>query len=107
MRVRAGAARDELLTLLWPSSDLSLAAQSLNTLVYTLNRTLREALAGRPPVVHASGRYRLNVDAGLAVDFHEFEAAADAGDLVRARGRPSRRHPFGSNGRRSCITATW
>jgi DNA-binding SARP family transcriptional activator len=77
---RDGLAREEVLGMLWPSSDLPLAGQSLNTLVYSLHRTLGDALAGRPPVHRVDGRYRLNTDDGVRIDVMEFDAAVDVGD---------------------------
>jgi len=77
---RDGVARDEVLGALWPASDLPLAGQSLNTLVYWLHRTLGDALAGRPPVRRIDGRYRLNTDDGVRVDIMEFDAAVETGD---------------------------
>ena len=80
LQPREGVARDEVLGALWPTSDLPLAGQSLNTLVYWLHRTLGDGLAGHAPVRRVDGRYRLNTDDGLRVDIMEFDAAVDVGD---------------------------
>ena len=58
LRHPIGVAREELIGLIWPSSDTSLGGQSLNTLVSSVNRSLGDALGGRPSVVHGGGRYR-------------------------------------------------
>ena len=86
LRPRRGIPRDELLTLVWPTSDLDLAGQSLNTLVSSLTHSLGDALAGKPPVVHELGSYRLNVESGVHVDIVEFDAAVDAGDRFSRAG---------------------
>jgi DNA-binding SARP family transcriptional activator len=80
LRTGLGLSRDELLALLWPTTSTSLSGQSLNTLVYSLQRALGDALAGRALIVHDDGRYRLNVDDGVIVDVSEFDAAVEAGD---------------------------
>lgn len=83
---RGGVEREELMGMVWPTSDGQLAAQSLNTLVYSLHRTLGDALLGRPPVLRISGRYRLNFEGGVGVDIAEFDAAAGAGDTASRAG---------------------
>lgn len=87
LRYLPGINRDELLDLLWPATSAALAAQSLNTLVYTIHRELGDALAGRPPIVHLDGRYRLNVEGGVVVDVAEFDAAVNDGDRLSRDGR--------------------
>jgi len=86
---RDGMSRDELLGDLWPSAELALAAQSLNTLVSWVNRTLYNGPAGCALIVRSFGRYRLNTDGGVRVDVLEFDASVSAGDLrARAGDRP-------------------
>ena len=82
----SGLERETLMTILWPISDLSLATQSLNTLVYWIHRTMGGALGGCPPVVHEAGRYRLNHEQGVATDVRLFDSAAATGDLARRAG---------------------
>jgi DNA-binding SARP family transcriptional activator len=77
------APRELLLSVLWPNSDADLAGQSLNSLVYSLHKTLGKALGGPSPIVCAEGYYRLNVEAGVSSDVARFEALADAGDRHR------------------------
>lgn len=88
LRPQDGVGRDELLGLVWPSSELILAAQSLNTLVHSVNRSLGDAMDGRPPVVRRDGRYYLNVDAGVAIDVRAFDTAAETGDRLAREGDP-------------------
>ena len=47
--------RDTLLSILWPKSDPALAAQSLNSLVYTIHKQLGDAINGAAPVLHSDG----------------------------------------------------
>jgi DNA-binding SARP family transcriptional activator len=80
LRADAGAPRDELLTTLWPASDLSLAGHSLNELVSSLHRQFSDVLEGDGPVIRRAGRYALNLAAGVGLDIAAFEDAADRGD---------------------------
>jgi DNA-binding SARP family transcriptional activator len=82
----SGLARDELLDRLWPEVPSGLAIQSLNTLVYSLQRSLGEAIAGAHVVVHDGGRYRLNLGAGVAIDVIEFDQSIDAGERLGRAG---------------------
>jgi DNA-binding SARP family transcriptional activator len=75
-----GMVRDELLGLVWPESESDLAAQSLNSLIHWLRRSLSDALAGLPPVLRQAGRYRLNTEGGVTIDVQAFDRAVDAGD---------------------------
>ncbi len=86
LRPRDGVGRDEMISLVWPSSDMSLAVQSLNTLVHSVNRSLSDALDGQLPVVRRDGRYHLNVEAGVAVDVRAFDAAVATGDWLTREG---------------------
>jgi DNA-binding SARP family transcriptional activator len=86
---RLGLSRDQLLDALWPATELALAGQSLNTLVYSLHRALGSALKGRPPVLCIDGHYRLNTEDGVAVDIGAFDAAADDGDRATRTGDDS------------------
>jgi DNA-binding SARP family transcriptional activator len=85
LRPQNGAPRETLLCALWPNGDPGLAGQSLNSLVYSLHRTLGTGLEGAPPVVHEDGWYRLNTEAGVGVDAVWFDALTAAGER-RARG---------------------
>jgi DNA-binding SARP family transcriptional activator len=73
---RQGVPRETLLRRLWPESEGSLASNALNNVVHALRRSLSEALDGASPVVHASGYYRLNQEAGVAVDVDHFKTLA-------------------------------
>lgn len=73
------AVRDVLINALWPNREATLARQSLNSLVYSLHRSLGEVLGGAPPIAYIDGAYRLNVDAGVGVDVKSFDSLVDAG----------------------------
>lgn len=79
--------RDLIVSALWSNVEPALANQSLNSLVYSLNKLLGEALGNVPPVVHADGYYWLNVEAGVGVDVSCFEALVDAGDQQERDGQ--------------------
>lgn len=87
LRAVPGLSRDELLALLWPTTNTALSSQSLNTLVHSVQRALGDALSG-PPILHDDGRYRLNVDDGVVIDVAEFDAAINAGDRYSRAARP-------------------
>jgi DNA-binding SARP family transcriptional activator len=80
--------RETLLQLLWPDTDQNLAGQSLNSLVYNLRNLLRDGLDDEPPVLCTDGYYRLNVDAGVAVDVAWFELLIDVGQQQERAGDP-------------------
>ena len=86
LREREGVGRDELLGLVWPDRESELAGQSLNTLIYSLHRSLSDVLSGNPPVLHQAGRYRLNTEHGVAIDVAQFDIAVDAGDRLTRSG---------------------
>ena len=88
LRSQHGLTRDRLIDSLWPDGEAALAGQSLNSLVYSLHRLLGPALDGAPPVVYNGGWYRLNVDAGVAVDLTEFERLAASGDQLMNADEP-------------------
>jgi DNA-binding SARP family transcriptional activator len=82
VRGQQGLTRDRLIDSLWPDADAALAGQSLNTLVYSLHRLLGAELGGAAPVLYSGGWYRLNLDAGVAVDLMLFEGLASRGDRL-------------------------
>ena len=86
LRSPDGMPRETLLAHLWPETEIALAAQSLNTLVYSLHRLLGDALEGRSPVLTRAGRYVLNAGAGVQVDIDAFDIAARDGDRLSGLG---------------------
>jgi DNA-binding SARP family transcriptional activator len=78
--------RETLLRRLWPESEVALASNALNNLVHALRGRLSPALGGASPVVHSGGYYRLNQEAGLAVDVNHFKALAAQSALHARQG---------------------
>src|SRR5690349_6786652 len=54
LRYGQRVAREALLSALWPDSDPALAGQSLNSLVYSLNKQLADTIEGAA-VLHSDG----------------------------------------------------
>jgi DNA-binding SARP family transcriptional activator len=97
MHAEGGLVRDELIDCVWPDTESSLAGQSLNSLIYSLHRSLSDALSGHSPVVRESGRYRLNIDGGVRIDVREFDDAVDMGDRrLRAGAAADAEFAYGS-----------
>jgi DNA-binding SARP family transcriptional activator len=75
--------REVLLEILWPKLKQEQAVGSLDTLVYDLRPLLTNAAPQEGPgakaILHENGRYALNVEAGVAVDFRLFEAPVTGG----------------------------
>ena len=84
-----GVPRDELVQSIWPDAQGALGVQALNTLVYSLRTSLRDALDGQGPIVHVEGRYRLNAEAGVRVDFEQFDRDVGAADRLDLTGKPA------------------
>ena len=80
LRHDSGVARETLLDQLWPDSDPTLASQSLNSLVHSLQRLLGDVVGGASLIVHGGGWYRFNTAAGVGVDVACFDALAAKGD---------------------------
>jgi DNA-binding SARP family transcriptional activator len=79
LRQEYGALRDVLLATLWPNTESTLAAQSLNSLVYDLHKRLGDGISRCPLIRYADGAYRLNVEAGVGIDVKVFDSLAAAG----------------------------
>ena len=86
LRPRVGVHRATLVEHIWPNVPLSLASQSLNTLMHSLKAQLADALAGQPPIVHTRNYYSLNLTGGVTVDVLEFESAATVGRRLHSEG---------------------
>jgi len=85
-RSYCGVSREVLLQILWPDVESTLAGQSLNSLVHSLRKLLRNQLDGAAPVVYVDGCYRLNVEAGIAIDAAVFESLASIGERQQRAG---------------------
>ena len=71
------APREWLLETVWPESDPQHATHALNSLVHAARKSFGDALAGAAPVVYTDGGYRLNTEAGVAVDIGQFDTLVD------------------------------
>jgi DNA-binding SARP family transcriptional activator len=71
--------RDTLLDTIWPGGEPTLAGQSLNSLIHSLHKLLRGALAGAPPILYTGSGYQLNLAAGVGVDIAIFDRLATDG----------------------------
>jgi DNA-binding SARP family transcriptional activator len=70
------ASRESLLEMLWPETEATRSAHSLNSLIHKLRQMLGDVLAGASPVIYNAGGYALNVSAGIGVDVSHFDAHA-------------------------------
>jgi DNA-binding SARP family transcriptional activator len=86
-RPNHAASRETLLSAIWPDRDRDLSSQSLNSLTSNLRRALQDAIGGAAPVIHDSGHYRINIEAGIAVDVAEFDDYVLSGDRATQRGQ--------------------
>lgn len=86
LHYREAIARELLLSALWPECDASHAGQSLNSLVYSVQKLFENVPAGVAPVVQANGYYRLNEQAGVSVDVALFCEQADLGNRLAREG---------------------
>lgn len=81
--------REQLVQELWPDSDLALGLNSLNNLVYQLNKLLDSALEGAAAALHQEGYYHLNEAAGIGVDVVCFDILVESGDQQLRAGDPA------------------
>jgi DNA-binding SARP family transcriptional activator len=83
---RYAVPRELLLEALWPGHVPTLASQSLNSLIYSLRKSLGNDNHNNAPILHEDGYYRLNKDAGVSIDIARFEELVKAGDQCRHAG---------------------
>ena len=65
--------RSQLLEQLWPESDLALAGQSLNSLIYQLNKLTKEFSKQTHLIGHEGGYYYLNRSENVGIDIDYFD----------------------------------
>ncbi|MEM7034753.1 MAG: BTAD domain-containing putative transcriptional regulator [Chloroflexota bacterium] len=78
--------RDSLLGYLWPDCDPIQAGQSLNSLVYQLNKLTKRFVGHVNLVNNDSGYYFLNMSEGVGVDIDFFEAWSGKGQYLLQQG---------------------
>ena len=90
LALRSGrrVSREQLVQVLWPASEPTLARNSLHNLIYHLHKLLSSALGGAAPVLHEDGDYWLNTEAGVGVDVACFDYLVEEGDRQIQVGDP-------------------
>lgn len=78
--------RRSLLGSLWPDGDEAKSAHALTSMVHALGETLKDVLAGAPPVLYVAGAYCINTRAGIGVDIADFDALASDAELQKRAG---------------------
>jgi DNA-binding SARP family transcriptional activator len=84
-----GIPREVLLREIWPRSEPTLASQALHGVLRGLRTLLGGALGGAEPVVPGAGSYRLNGEAGVAVDVARFQDLVAEGERMRREDEPT------------------
>lgn len=83
-----GVPREVLLHAIWPNSEPLLAAHALSGVLRGLRTLLSDALGGAEPVVPSAGHYRLNQEAGVAIDVAAFRELVAKGERLRRDDQP-------------------
>lgn len=78
--------RATLLASVWPDTEPGLAAQALNSVIYSLHKQLGRAENGLPSVVYADGGYGLNPEADVGVDSVWFDTLVQEGERQTREG---------------------
>jgi DNA-binding SARP family transcriptional activator len=79
--------RDFLLNTIWPDVDSSLARQSLNSLIYSIHKTLGGGSDRTDVILRDGNAYRLNTGSQVQLDLMSFDDCADRGDRLAEDGR--------------------
>ncbi len=87
LRLENGVPREELLETLWPEQDAIHSTVSLNSLVYSLQRQLRDDHDVAAALVYSNGCYTLNKEAGVITDIARFDAHVRSGTRLAQDGR--------------------
>jgi DNA-binding SARP family transcriptional activator len=81
-----GVTREELLETLWPEQDSAHSTVSLNSLIYSLQRRLKDVVQDSVPLVYENGCYALNKEAGVSTDIARFDTYVNQGTRLAASG---------------------
>jgi DNA-binding SARP family transcriptional activator len=73
--------------VIWPEREHDLSNQSLNSLTSSLRRALQDAIGGAAPVLYDNGYYKINVEAGIAIDVAEFDQYVRTGERATRTGQ--------------------
>ena len=82
--------RSQLLEQLWPASDLALAGQSLNSLIYQLNKLTKQFSKPINLINHEGGYYSLNRSENVGIDIDYFDAWRAEGACLFDQGEDER-----------------
>lgn len=94
LHLETGVSRDALLETLWPEQGSDQSANSLHSLIYSLQRRLSRGGFEPAAVVYANGSYTLNREAGVSTDVARFDALVAEGNRLA-----SLQHHAEANGR--------
>jgi len=72
-------AKDILMGLLWPESDLESARRNLHQAIYSLRQTLKGTDERQKPIIYENECYSINTQISLWLDFVEFQKFAQTG----------------------------
>jgi DNA-binding SARP family transcriptional activator len=89
LHLNSGVPREGLLEVLWPEQDAAHSMVSLNSLVYSVQRRLRDGTRDAAAVIYRNGCYYLNAAAGVSTDVAQFDTLADRGNRLAAAGQES------------------
>jgi hypothetical protein len=84
---RLGVTWGDLLGRIWPRDPPALSVGAPRSLVFSLHRSLCDALAGLSPVASTDWCHRLNREAGVVLDTHLFDDPIDAAERLGAAGQ--------------------
>jgi DNA-binding SARP family transcriptional activator len=73
--------------MLWPEQDAAHSMVSLNSLVYSVQRRLRDGTRDGAAVIYSNGCYYLNTAAGVSTDVALFDTLVDCGNRLAAAGQ--------------------
>ena len=82
--------RSQLLEQLWPASDLALAGQSLNSLIYQLNKLTKQFSKPINLINHEGGYYSLNRSEHVGIDIDYFDTWRAEGARLFDQGEDER-----------------
>jgi DNA-binding SARP family transcriptional activator len=84
LHLNSGVPREGLLEMLWPEQDAAHSMVSLNSLVYSVQRRLRDGTRDGAAVIYSNGCYYLNAAAGVSTDIARFDTLVDCGNRLAA-----------------------
>ena len=80
-------AKDVLMEMFWPDTDLDSSRRNLHQAIYSLRQTLRKEHPNYAHVQFENNFYFLNPKMDIWCDFQEFEQKVNAGRLLESQGR--------------------